>query len=72
MTTTWKEFNLNKKIKFKPSTQGLMYMAAKMPDEKPDENGYYTMQTWKFIETIGNLFGIGSNDPCSMQVFLEE
>lgn len=39
---------------------------------KEDKDGWVSMQCWSFMECFGPVMGLGMEQPCGMNVFLED
>ena len=56
-----KKFNLNQNVYFKLNNKGKEILKNHWRGEyvKEDENGFYCMQAWLFLDTFGSYFYIG-------------
>ena len=64
-----KEFNINDEIKVKLTEKGIKVLNAYYINAYqrkyfycPDENGYYRLQLWVFMNIFGPYMHIGNND----------
>ncbi|MCK5019620.1 MAG: hypothetical protein KAS32_21355 [Candidatus Peribacteraceae bacterium] len=66
----FKEFNLNQKIRVKIHEVGLEYLQDSM--NKPDEDGYTTMQAWEFMQIFGPHTGLGFQRLHETAIYIKE
>ena len=69
----FKKHNLNNRIKFKLNEKGIEIIKADSPlqDLTEEEDGYVTLQMWKFMRLFGNYMYIGGAMPFDSQVLIE-
>ena len=70
---TFEKHNLNNRVKVKLNEKGIEIIKADSPlhDLTEDENGYVTLQTWKFMRLFGNYMRIGGAMPFDSQILIE-
>ncbi len=70
---TYVKFNLNHYVKFRlsPYSKIRSKLDLKELEGKMQDDGYYRLQMWEFVQMFGNHYYHGSLPPTEMNVLVE-